>query len=147
MQTLDLEVRRLVYEHFLTTGRAPTSAGLAGELAVTEPYAANALGRLAGDHMLVLKPSSTEILMAHPFSAVPTDFEVVAADKNWWANCVWDALGILVMTGQDGRVETTCPDCGEPLKLEVVAGELAATEAIAHFAVPAADWWEDIVFT
>jgi hypothetical protein len=51
------------------------------------------------------------------------------------------------MTGQDGRVETTCPDCGEPLKLEVIAGELAATEAIAHFAVPAADWWEDIVFT
>jgi hypothetical protein len=61
---------------------------------------------------------------------------------------VWDSLGILAMLGTDGFVSTTCPDCGEPLVLRVVDGNVRAEPAaIGHFGVPVAHWWDDIGYT
>ena len=47
----------------------------------------------------------------------------------------------------DGRVETSCPDCGEPLALEIRAAKLDDDSPLFHCLVPAAHWWDDIVFT
>jgi len=49
----------------------------------------------------------------------------------------------------DARIETQCTDCSAPLGLAVDAGRLTTdvAGAVAHFAVPAARWWADIVFT
>jgi len=47
----------------------------------------------------------------------------------------------------DGRVESSCPDCGEPYALEVAAAEVDYPELLFHCLVPAARWWDDIVFT
>jgi hypothetical protein len=48
----------------------------------------------------------------------------------------------------DARVESTCPDCGDRLELEVRDGELVrGRELLVHFVVPARRWWEDIAFT
>jgi hypothetical protein len=88
-----------------------------------------------------------EILMAPPFSAVPTGFLVESGGRSWWGNCIWDALGILVMLGRDGRVVASCGDCGTGMTLEVAGGALQHAEGVAHFAVPARRWWDDIVFT
>jgi hypothetical protein len=77
--------------------------------------------------------------MAEPFSAVPTAFAVRAGDRRWWANCAWDALAIPPLVGVDAVVETACPDCGEALT--------DRGDAVAHFAVPARDWWRSIGFT
>ena len=60
---------------------------------------------------------------------------------------VWDALGVIAMRGLDGDVETVCEDCESPLRLTVRDGALQASDAVVHFAVPAARWWENIVFT
>ena len=38
-------------------------------------------------------------------------------------------------------------DGGEALPLTIHAGALSGGPAIAHFAVPARLWWEDVVFT
>jgi hypothetical protein len=85
--------------------------------------------------------------MANPFSAVPTPFRVLADDgRSWWGNCIWDALGILAMLAVDGIVDTTCPDCGEPLQLRIERERLEPVEAVVHFAVPAARWWDNIGF-
>ncbi len=106
-----------------------------------------ALQRLAGAHALVLQPASGEVLMANPFSAVPTAFVVSSAGRSWWGNCIWDGLGILAMLGADGSVATACPDCGEALTLSVRNGRVEGDPCLAHFAVPARSWWDDVVFT
>jgi hypothetical protein len=59
----------------------------------------------------------------------------------------WDAFGILGALAVDGRVESSCPDCGEPYAVEVADGRVDAGELLFHCLVPAARWWDDIVFT
>jgi Alkylmercury lyase len=85
--------------------------------------------------------------MAHPLSAVPTAFRVETRRGSYYGNCVWDALGIPAMLGVDARIETACPDCDEEIVFVVRNGELEPVEAVAHFAVPAARWWDDIGHT
>ena len=57
--------------------------------------------------------------MLNPFSVVPTAYRVHAGGRWWYGNCAWDALGICAALHVDGRIETSCPDCGEPLAVEV----------------------------
>jgi hypothetical protein len=144
---IDVEVRRIVYDSFITHGISSSRDEVAARLDLPESEVAASFERLAAAHMLVLQPASGQVLMANPFSAVPTGFHVKSGSGAWWANCIWDALGILAMIAQDGTVETSCPDCGEALTLRVADGELAPSNSIVHFAVPAAHWWDNIVFT
>jgi hypothetical protein len=103
--------------------------------------------RLHDAHALVLNATATELRMANPFSAVPTAYRVEAAGRWWYANCAWDALGVCAALGVDGRVEASCPDCGEPIALGVREQRPDDESLVFHCLVPAARWWEDIVFT
>jgi hypothetical protein len=85
--------------------------------------------------------------MAPPFSAVPTPFRVAAAGREYFANCVWDAFGIPAALHRDADVEASCACCGEPMSLAVRDGRPLPAPGIAHFAVPAARWWDDIAYT
>ena len=95
----------------------------------------------------MLEPDGTAIRMAHPFSGVDTPYRVLAQDRWWYANCGWDAFGICAALGVDGRVESTCPDCGEPYSVRVRDRRIDGPELLFHALVPAAQWWDDIVFT
>ena len=94
--------------------------------------------------MLVLQPTG-EVLMANPFSAVPTPFVTEVGDRRWFGNCIWDALGILSTLRANGRVLTSCAGCGDAMALEVSDG-MVSGDGIIHFALPARRWWDDIVF-
>jgi hypothetical protein len=85
--------------------------------------------------------------MANPFSAVPTRFRVRANGRSWHANCAWDAFGICAALGTDGLIETTCPDCDEPIAVEVRDARPDDETLLFHCLVPADRWWENIVFT
>ena len=101
--------------------------------------------RLAAAHVLVLQPNG-EILMAPPFSAVPTPFRVVAGEISAFGNCIWDALGIPAMLESDAVITTSCGDCGEAMQVHVTDDRVSG-EGLLHFALPARQWWNDIVFT
>jgi alkylmercury lyase-like protein len=135
----DLQLRNLVYERFVELGRAPTAA----ELGTTEA----ALRRLHEAHMLVLEPGTAEIRMVNPFSAVPTPHRVEAGGRSWFANCGWDAFGIPAALGVDGHISSSCPDCGEPIEIDVVDRRPEPADVVFHVVVPARSWWDDIVFT
>jgi hypothetical protein len=105
------------------------------------------LRRLADAHILVLQKGSGEILMAAPFSAVPTAFLVKVGDRRYYGNCIWDALGIPSMLKQDATVNASCGCCGTAMTLEVANGSLVHARGLAHFAVAAARWWDDVVFS
>jgi hypothetical protein len=144
-----LELRFVVYRHFVETGTAPsreTLSAIVGDLAAVDRL----LGELHDRHMLVLddRPHRRgEIRMALPFAAAPTDFRVTADTGAWWANCAWDALAVLAALHGDGHIDSTWSDTGEPVHLVVTDGQLDSTDGHISFALPAARWWDDIVFT
>jgi len=143
---LDQAARLYVYRHFVDLQRPPGPAEAAAALHCSTREVEAAYERLASDRVLVLQPGGREIRMAMPFSAVPTPFRVSSEGRGWWANCAWDALGIPVMLDADATIVTTCADCGQPITVAVESGRVRGGGLI-HFAVPAARWWDDIVFT
>jgi hypothetical protein len=138
----DLELRRRTYDFFVEHGRAP----LASELGEPEEVVGG-WRRLHEEHAVVLNPATDELRMLNPFSVVPTAYRVHAGGRWWYGNCAWDAFGICAALGSDGRVETSCPDCGEPLGVELREERPDDRSLLFHCLVPAARWWDDIVFT
>ena len=148
MDEVDLRIRNHVYASFVRTGTALGVTEAAAELELPVPQVEAAYRRLHDAHALVLEPGGTEIRMLNPFSTVETPHRVDAGGRSWFANCAWDALGIPAALHTDGAVVSRCPDCGEPLELEVRDGELVrGAELLVHFVVPARRWWDDIAFT
>jgi alkylmercury lyase len=148
MTTTDDDVRLHILRELIASGAAPSVRSTGVALGVSESDAAAAYDRLAANRVIVLEPGTHNVLMAAPLSAVPTPHVVRMADgRSLYGNCVWDALGAIAMLGQDGDVETVCMDCDAPLTLRVRGGTLEPSDAVVHFAVPAARWWENIVFT
>jgi hypothetical protein len=126
--------------------RPPTASEIAVTLNVATEEIEASLGRLADGHVLVLAPGTPYVWMANPFSAIPTPFEVQVGERRYFGNCIWDALGIPACLHTDGTIRTRCPDCAEPMSLQVRDGSLEEAErsALIHFSVPAARWWDDI---
>jgi hypothetical protein len=137
MDEHDLQLRNRVYRSFVELGRAPTRAELGDD---------EGLRRLHDAHALVLDAESGEIRMANPFSAVPTPYRVEASGRSWYANCAWDAFGIPAALQVEGHLSTECGDCGEPIEI-VLRGGPEPADHVFHVVVPAAHWWDDIVFT
>jgi len=143
-------VRARLYEMFVELGRCPSRSEVAADLACPAGDVMRAFNELASGHMLVLQPGG-EILMANPLSAVPTPFVVETEDarglRHWYGNCIWDALGVIAMLHGDGRVLASCGCCGESMTVSVRRGEvICGPPGLVHFALPARQWWNDIVF-
>lgn len=139
------QVRFEVYTRFVQATQAPRMEEVAQALSCSFEDVRAAFQHLAAGKALVLQESG-EVLMAEPFSAVPTAFAVEVGSKRWWGNCIWDALGILTMLKQDGRVITACGCCSEAIALEIRAGKLLDAPGMVHIAIPPREWWNDVVF-
>jgi hypothetical protein len=146
IDAFDREVRLAVYRLFVDHGRAPVPGEIAEAVSAGPAQVEDALRRLHDGHVLVLAPGTPYVWMANPLSALPTPYRATVADKSFFGNCIWDALGIVAMLGGRGRVDALCPDCGEKLTLEVRDRELVPSSCVVHYAVPAAHWWDDIGF-
>jgi hypothetical protein len=147
MDDADIALRNLTYRLFLELGRAPTVDEVAAGAGMTVDETSQAWRRLSGEHAIVLQEGATELRMVNPFSAVPTPHRVQAAGRWWYANCAWDAFGICAALHVDGHIAATCPDCGEAIELEIHDGRPDDDSLLFHSLIPAAHWWDDIVFT
>jgi Alkylmercury lyase len=136
LANVDLQVRRLVYEELIERGVMPSASQLAERLGQTVDYVRDSFMRMKEAHILVLQEGDGEILMANPFSAVPTPFLVKIGDRSWWGNCIWDAMGIAAMVGEDAVIITGCGDCNDGMEVRVEGG-LVRGGGIVHFSVPA----------
>jgi hypothetical protein len=87
--------------------------------------------------------------MAHPFSSVPLGFSVMGAGTLWWGGCAWDSFALPhLLPGEDEvLVATRCPACGRPHAWNVGRGRPPDGDQVAHFLVPAARMWDDVVHT
>jgi len=130
------------------SGGLPDAATVADHLGISVTEVVEAYRHLAEGRVHVLEPGNpTRLRMANPFSGVPTAFGVEVGGRKYFGNCVWDALGVVSLLGGDGRVLTSCPDCREPMVLEVERRHLINPVGVVHFSVPARHWWDDIIHT
>ena len=87
--------------------------------------------------------------MAHPFSTIDLGFSVKGAHTLWWGGCAWDSFAIphLVPDEPEVLVATTCQGCGRAHAWVVRREGPPEGDQVAHFLVPAAHMWDDVVFT
>jgi len=147
MDELDRGVRNFLYRRFVETRRAPSSEDAGAELGLSPDDTEGALRRLHDSHALVLERDAREIRMLNPFSCVPSAWRVHAVGHTWYSNCAWDSFGVCAALQADGRIESSCADCGELIEVEVRDGAAVPDDLVFHVLVPARHWWDDIVFT
>jgi hypothetical protein len=106
-----------------------------------------ALVHLASHRALILSPAGDRVIVAPPFSAIPTPFWVETSEGSWWGNCAWESLGIAALLNQDAVIRTSGGAQGRPLEIRTAAGAVTDSDAVMHIPVPAAQWWSDVRFT
>jgi hypothetical protein len=143
----DTQTKLAIYRYFAETGQRPALAAMAERVGSDAKRVRDAYARLRVQRVLVLEPDGESIHMAPPFSGVPTQHRVVVGGQEYFANCAWDALGVPAALHQPGQVNSRCEQSGEPLRLEVGLDGPPPSSWLFHCLVPAAKWWDDIVFT
>lgn len=143
----DTQVKLAIYRHFAETGKRPSPAEVAERAGSAVEEVLAAYSRLRVQRVLALEADGSSIRMAPPFSGVPTQHIVKAGGTQYFANCAWDALGVPAALHQPAVVHSRCEQSGEPLRLEVGLDGPEPSTWLFHCLVPAAKWWDDIVFT
>jgi len=143
----DLQVKLAIYRHFADTGIRPYTANIAARVHATESSVREAYARLRTQRVIVLEPDGETIRMAPPFSGVPTQHVVESGGRSYFANCAWDALGIPAALHEPAIVRSRCEQSMEPFRLAIGPDGPERSDWWFHCAVPAARWWDDIVFT
>lgn len=143
------DLRLRVYREFRRTGRAPAVVALASQLDLSEDEVRADLRQLAVERHLVLD-ADDEIVMAHPFSAIPLGFSAMGRDTLWWGGCCWDSFALPHLLAEEDSVlvATRCPGCDGPGAWVVTAAAPPADDGwVAHFLVPVQHMWDNVVHT
>jgi hypothetical protein len=143
----DTTVKVAIYRATADAGTPPALEEVARRVKAPPAAVREAYGRLGASRLLVLEPDGVTIRMAPPFSGVPTQHQVTVDGVVYHANCAWDALGIPAALHRPARVRSRCEQSREPLDLAVGLEGPEVSPWLFHCLVPAARWWEDIVFT
>lgn len=138
----DIRVKTAIYLWIARTTRTPTSAEIADAVGAVRDDVRQAYRRLFQNRILFLEPDGETIR-----SAVPTQHRVLVGDRSYFANCSWDSLGIPAALREPGEVFSRCEQTGEPIRLRVGTDGPEPQDVVAHFAVPAAKWWAELVYT
>jgi hypothetical protein len=145
--TLERDVRLYIYQQFIAASVAPSVAETAAALSRGPDEIDRAYRALADSRAIVLRPGTTTVWMAMPFSNAQTPFTVISGGRAYYANCAWDAFGVAALLGADSRIFTTCPDCGGAIERKIAGDSLTDSRGVVHFALPRRRWWDDIGFT
>ncbi len=144
----DTTVKLKIYETVASTAKVPASRDLARMLDTPVAAVEASFARLRQKRLLVPEPYDPgRIRMAPPFSGVETSFRVTIDDRDYYANCVWDALGVAAALHRDGVVDAEDAHTGEAMTITIREGRPVPCPCVIHFAVPAARWWNDIIYT
>ncbi len=145
--SFDTRTKLAIYRYFAETGQRPSLEVVAERVGADASSVREAYVRLRAQRVLVLEPDGVSIRMAPPFSGVPTQHVVIVDDTKYFANCAWDSFGIPAALHCPGKVHSRCEQSGEPLDLEIDLEGPPSCNWFFHCLVPAARWWDDIVFT
>ena len=142
----DHRLRLFVYRQMIHTGKCPSVAEMAKSLKSSTKSIRASLSRLSESHAF-MQQENGELWRVAPFSAIATPFPVTIGKRLWFANCIWDALGIPAMLGKNAQIGASCGCCNLSMPVEIREGKLRAGPGIIHIAVPAREWYKDVAFT
>lgn len=146
--SFNTQVKLQIYQTVAESGKVPASSEVALAVGKSVEEVEAAFEDLTQKRLLVLEPGSRgNIRMAPPFSGIETPFRVVVQNQTYFANCVWDALGVPAALQQDGEVFTADAQTGVAMSVAVRDGRPVPEPCAIHFAVPASQWWDDIIYT
>jgi len=145
--SFDTQTKLAIYRHFAQTGQRPSLEEVAERVGSDVGRVREAYVRLRAQRVLVLEADKESIRMAPPFSGVPTQHVVIVDGTSYFANCAWDSFGIPAALRRPGRVHSRCEQSGKPLRLEIGLDGPPPSNWLFHCLVPAAKWWDNIVFT
>ena len=146
--SLATPVKLAIYDTFARTAKAPTVSDIAKQLDAPLDQVQAAFDELHKQRLLVPEPGDkTRIRMAPPFSGIETAFRVTVDGKVYFAPCAWDSLGIPAALHQDAVIHASDAHTGELMTIVVRDGAPRPEPCVIHFAVPAAHWWDDIIYT
>ena len=144
---IDTEVKVAIYRAIADSGRVPTLEEVVARTRASSSSVRDSYGRLRAKRLLLLEADGETIRMAPPFSGIPTQHHVTVDGITYFANCAWDALGIPAALRRPGTVRSRCEQSMEPLHLRVGEDGPEPSSWLFHCLVPAARWWDDLVFT
>src|SRR5215213_3200539 len=141
----DQDLRGRLTRAIARLGHAPTLAELAAEAGSDVPAVEQALRRLHDAHALLLHPNKCEPWAVHPFALSPGSCWVETAERGYWANCLYCALGIAAALKSDSRITTRLGGEGRTTHYRVEAGRLLDSDGVFHLSTPARLWWDNVI--
>ena len=144
---LDTGVKLAVYRHFAETGLGPSIEAIAKAVQADAARVREAYALLRAQRVLVLDADGEAIRMAPPFSGVATQHIIEVDGVRYYANCAWDAFGVAAALQKSATVSSRCAQSGEELRIGVTHEGPEPRDWVFHSLVPAARWWDNIVFT
>lgn len=141
----DQDLRGLLTRAIARLGHAPSPADLAREAGGTVAQVEDGLRRLHQAHALLLHPHRCEPWAVHPFALSPGSCWVETAERGYWANCLYCALGIAAALRADARITTRLGGEAETARYRVEGGRLLDTQGVFHLSVPARQWWDNVI--
>ena len=141
------DIRVFIYDWIVAHGEPPHTEDIGAHVGLSPTGAREAIANLNIGKAVLCDPTSGEIWMAGPFAASETPYRVVGAHASWFANCAWDSLGIAAIVNEDVIIDTSCGDCGDPMRLRVKRGEGVQGDGLVHLLLPVREWYRDIGYT
>jgi hypothetical protein len=143
----DADVKLATYRWFAEHACRPEADELAASTGSDPATIVAAWQRLRAQRVVVLDDDGKSIRMAPPFSGVPTQHVAEVDGRRYFANCAWDVLGIAAALHAPAMAHSRCEQSGAPLRLAIDWNAPEPCDWWFHCVVPAAQWWDDIVFT
>jgi len=148
------EVRKYIFDFFEDHAFAPVLEQIMRKFNLDRLKAFKALVELESAHHILLVPGTQRILMAWPFSSIVTPFRVRVTDsrqKEYFANCAWDAVAFHVMLRKEQWIDSFCHHCAEDISIHLRdQGEVSShpsEDPLVFLSLPVSKWWENILLT
>jgi hypothetical protein len=137
---------------FVARGQAPHFTEIAAEFNVAPEEGRRRLHELMALRLPNwLFPETDFIVSFAPFNNLPTQYRIaVDGEQKWFGQCGLESLATTWMfPGKVVTIDAPCLDCGEPLHVEILDGEIRKAEpAEIHFYVdlPIKKWFGNLPF-
>ena len=152
-ENLQKNVRKYIFEHFEEHTTAPVLEQIMRKFGLDRASAFKVLVGLQSARHIALLTETQRILMAFPFSSIVTPFrvKVTGKEKEYFANCAWDAVAIHVALGKEQWISSYCHHCSEDIKIHLkdqkVIAQQSDKQPLVYLSLPASKWWENITLT
>lgn len=137
---------------FVERGQAPHFTEIAAHFSIPAEQGKQRLHELmAGRLPNWLFPDTDLIASFAPFNNLPTQYRIsVGGKQRWFAQCGLEALATTWMfPGKLVTVNAPCLDCGEPLSVDILDGEIKRSDPgdIAFYVdLPVKKWYGNLPF-